>query len=100
MPPELPLFCNIAKMASPQELSHGASALAINFDSVDGLPVPKRRKTSVACELCRSRKAKCDGVRPSESVRQLRGTRELKGFSTQRADLAQGGGLQRRVPIF
>jgi len=35
-------------------------------DSVAGLPKPKRRKTEIACEACRIRKSKCDGLRPSE----------------------------------
>ena len=54
-----------AEMVSPQALSHGSSELAINFDSGAGLPQPKRRKTTIACELCRIRKSKCDGVRPT-----------------------------------
>jgi Fungal specific transcription factor domain/Fungal Zn(2)-Cys(6) binuclear cluster domain len=52
-------------MVSPRALSHGGSELAINFDSGAGLPQPKRRKTTIACELCRVRKSKCDGVRPT-----------------------------------
>src|ERR1700733_6475575 len=52
-------------MVSPRALSHGSSELAINFDSGAGLPQPKRRKTTIACELCRVRKSKCDGVRPT-----------------------------------
>ena len=29
---------------------------------------PVRQKVAVACDECRSRKSKCDGIRPSESV--------------------------------
>src|SRR4051812_5021677 len=54
-------------MVSPCDISHESpgTGLTINFDSVSGLPQPKRRKTTVACEICRVRKSKCDGVRPT-----------------------------------
>ena len=29
-------------------------------------PAPKRRKTQLACDECRSKKIKCDGARPSQ----------------------------------
>ena len=33
-----------------------------------GVPVSKRQKIDIACNLCRTRKSKCDGARPSMST--------------------------------
>lgn len=38
--------------------------LIIHFDDGFGLPKPKRAKTITACAPCRTRKSKCDGLRP------------------------------------
>ena len=32
-------------------------------------PAVKRRKTQLACDECRNKKIKCDGVRPSKQYR-------------------------------
>jgi hypothetical protein len=57
---------------------HIASVMSANTQPGDGSlgsprphPVPerptKRQKIAVACDACRTRKVKCDGIRPSES---------------------------------
>ncbi|KAF9559023.1 hypothetical protein CPC08DRAFT_709153 [Agrocybe pediades] len=43
--------------------SQNASAEEQNYSQYDGPRTPKR--TPMACQFCRGRKLKCDGMRPS-----------------------------------
>ncbi|KAJ5851277.1 uncharacterized protein N7529_010662 [Penicillium soppii] len=36
----------------------------------------KRRKIAVACDDCRSRKVRCDGVQPETRIKQLEGPKD------------------------
>lgn len=53
-------------MASQQQSAYDGDATSISSNSAGMmLPAPKRQKISLACDVCRARKSKCDGTRPS-----------------------------------
>lgn len=71
-------YFQLKKLVRLASVDHIASAMSANTQPGDGSlgsprphPVPerptKRQKIAVACDACRTRKVKCDGIRPSES---------------------------------
>jgi hypothetical protein len=55
-------------MASTRLSADESNTMGVSSGSaVNMLPTPKRHKISLACNVCRVRKSKCDGIRPGMS---------------------------------
>lgn len=64
-PPGFPLLCRLPPRKSNSGCEGSIHTACAHMDAQDdSQPAAKRRKTKLACEVCRDRKVRCDGVKP------------------------------------